>query len=417
MTALFIILQAGMAAFATGNNADVNNYIMQYRSIAVREMIQYGIPASITLAQGILESGSGKSELAVKANNHFGIKCQNDWQGRTVYYDDDAANECFRSYNSAQESFHDHSVFLTTRNRYAALFELDPSDYKGWAKGLKKAGYATNPKYAELLIQLIEDYDLHEYDKMTLADLHTMEQSDGEFQTNAKEATQDAADAVFYFNRIPTVLVKAGDTPESIALAHNLFVKRILVYNDIQIDTKLEPGTHIYLQPKRKKGKEKYHTVQANETMWSISRDAGVDLERLYKYNLMQMGEEPAAGEILYLRKQRKTKVQLQKSPSVAPAATGENQEELPLNAPASDEMEFEKFNSPPAVKDSIEGNGAAGSEQPVPSEEIIHTVQPKETLYSISKTYGVTIEDIATWNALQGDVISVGQQLIVGYK
>ncbi|MFN3940666.1 MAG: glucosaminidase domain-containing protein [Chitinophagales bacterium] len=277
----------------------VLDYIKQYRAIAVREMLTYGIPASITLAQGILESGAGKSELALKSNNHFGIKCHNEWVGEKVYYDDDAANECFRKYNHPQESFHDHSIFLTTRQRYAGLFALEITDYKGWAKGLKSAGYATNPQYAELLIQLIEDYNLHVYDKMSLADVEKLEKEEGTIvyienkNDDKNAAAKNVKAAVFYFNRIPTVLVQENDTPEKIARAHNIYVKRVLNYNDIAINTPLEPGTHFYLQPKRNKGKQKHHVVKEGETMWSISRDEGVALEKLYSYNLMVKGEEP----------------------------------------------------------------------------------------------------------------------------
>lgn len=421
---IYFILNVYIFAFANGNNADVNNYILQYRAIAVREMIEYGIPASITLAQGILESGSGKSELATKSNNHFGIKCQSDWVGNKVYYDDDAANECFRSYNNPQESFHDHSIFLTTRNRYSELFTLEPTDYKGWAKGLKKAGYATNPQYAELLINLIENYKLFEYDGFTLADLNKLEKSDGTnkeyLKENPKEDIASAASVKFYFNRIPTVKVKKGDTPESIALENNIYLKRILSYNDIRINTELEPGTNIYLQPKRKKGIEKYHTVKANETMWSISRDEGVDLERLYIYNLMNKGEEPATGEQLNLRKKRKEKIQLQDpATKLDPEKTLiiENKKaDLELAQPESEEMEFENYNPQTPEIDA--------SEEIIPEvpktlvvEKIMHKVQSKETLYSISKMYEVTVADIQKWNNLNGNTISIGQQLIVGYK
>ena len=145
-------------------NSDVEAYIKKYKGVAIREMKKHGIPASITLAQGILESGSGKSYLAKEANNHFGIKCHEDWKGKRIYHDDDEKNECFRSYKDPDESFRDHSEFLTTRSRYAFLFEESPTDYKAWAKGLKKAGYATNRKYPQLLIDLIEKYELHKYD-------------------------------------------------------------------------------------------------------------------------------------------------------------------------------------------------------------------------------------------------------------
>jgi len=150
-------------------NSDYGAYIAKYKSIAIREMKIYKIPASITLAQGMIESGCGKSKLAINTMNHFGIKCQNDWPGDTYLYDDDEKNECFRKYNSVDESYRDHSLFLTTRSRYAALFTLPLNDYKGWAYGLKKAGYATNPDYANILIRLIETNKLYLFDDSLLS--------------------------------------------------------------------------------------------------------------------------------------------------------------------------------------------------------------------------------------------------------
>lgn len=389
-------------------------------------MIDYGIPASITLAQGILESGAGKSELAMKSNNHFGIKCHTDWAGQTVYYDDDAANECFRKYNQPQESFHDHSLFLTSRDRYADLFQLDRTDYKGWAKGLKKAGYATNPQYAELLINLIEDYQLYIYDKMDLADLHTLEKTDaiyttGKTETTKKELSSEKA-GVFYFNRIPTVIVREGDTPESIAKEHNIYLKRILSNNDIRVNTPLETGTHIYLQPKRKKGSVKYHVVKAGENMWSISRDEGVAMDRLYLYNLMNKGQEPAPGETLYLRKKRKDPIQL-----AAPASKIQTEKHTELQSkaqeqklvmPDADEMEFENYTEQTLITEETSGEEIIDTPPPAAApEKIMHTVQAKETLYAISKRYDVSIEDLQKWNALKNNNISIGQKLIVGYK
>ena len=155
--------------------ADIYNYIDTYASVAVEKMNQHGIPASITLAQGILESGAGQSDLAKFANNHFGIKCHNDWSGQTYHKDDDAKDECFRKYKSPQESFEDHSHFLK-KNRYAELFTLERTDYKAWAKGLKKAGYATNPQYAERLVKIIEDYQLYRFDNNTYIYLYLLTQ-------------------------------------------------------------------------------------------------------------------------------------------------------------------------------------------------------------------------------------------------
>lgn len=419
---VFICVQ--LSAYATGNSAVILDYIKQYRAIAVREMITYGVPASITLAQGILESGAGKSELALKSNNHFGIKCHNEWAGEKVYYDDDAANECFRKYSHPQESYHDHSLFLTTRQRYAALFALDVTDYKGWAKGLKSAGYATNPQYAELLIKLIEDYNLHEYDLMTLADVEKLEKEEGtiayieknndEKNTDKTVATKKVKAEVFYFNRIPTVIVQENDTPEKIAKAHNIYVKRVLNYNDIAINTPLEPGTHFYLQPKRYKGTHKHHTVKEGETMWSISRDEGVALDKLYSYNLMLKGEEPQTGEVLNLRKKRKDTVKIVTPESNKKTAT--KAETVSPPAVKDDEMEFENFNEPDITVQPEKISTPIAKPQTETS-PITHEVLPKETLYSISKKYNVTVDELIAWNNLEGNTIAIGQMLIVGFK
>ncbi|MGP1514909.1 MAG: glycoside hydrolase family 73 protein [Bacteroidales bacterium] len=158
---LFIFSFLGFVmTFAQNKNTVTENYIIKYRDIAIANEQQYGIPACITLAQGIIESGSGRSSLSKESNNHFGIKCHSTWQGKRTYKDDDNSNDCFRVYDSAEESFRDHSIFLTKGKRYAFLFDLDINDYKGWANGLKQAGYATNPKYPELLVGVIETYDL-----------------------------------------------------------------------------------------------------------------------------------------------------------------------------------------------------------------------------------------------------------------
>jgi len=401
----------------------VLDYIERYRYIAVEEMVQHGIPASITLAQGILESGSGKSELAAKSNNHFGIKCHTGWTGDRVYHDDDAKGECFRKYKNAEESFHDHSYFLTSRSRYAELFKLKPDDYKGWAKGLKKAGYATNPHYADRLIKLIEDYELYIYDKLTTDQLLAMEENkkfDKEDETEIATADPKGYGInIFYFNRIPTVIVQQGETVQVLADRHTSRIHNFLKYNDITETTKLEPGSKFYLQPKRNKGLEKTHLVAVGESMWTISRDEGVKLQKLYKYNLMEPGQEPAAGEIIHLRKKRDSAPVLRNTQqSIAKPAKVNT--DLIIDEPIEEDdemiMEFESTESTTtkAASSDIEFDDKAIEDELTP---ILHTVEAKETLYSISRQYSTTVDSIKNWNGLTGNDIKIDQQLIVGYK
>ena len=198
----------------------------------MEEMREYGIPASITLAQGILESGAGRGQLSRKSNNHFGIKCHTTWNGARVYHDDDEKGECFRRYEDPDDSFRDHSLFLTSRSRYSKLFDLKKSDYKGWAKGLKKAGYATDPKYPSKLISIIERYDLERFDKMVLG---------GKWEPVQEEVSNASSDQVY--------VVSSGDTLYSIARRFNLTVDKLKAYNKLD-DNLISVGQTLYLQPK-----------------------------------------------------------------------------------------------------------------------------------------------------------------------
>lgn len=260
-------------------------YIDTYKDIAIREMKIYNIPASITLAQGILESGDGQSRLATKANNHFGIKCHSDWKGKRVYHDDDKKGECFRKYKHAEESFRDHSEFLTTRSRYAFLFELDRTDYKGWAKGLQKAGYATSNTYSRMLIRLIEENNLHEYD---LAGL--------EGELLAEERIMQLP------NRARYVVLTEGETLEDLSEIYKRGVKKLLKYNDLTYDAQLEEGDLIFIRKKKWKGKNKYYRVKEGDSMHSIAQQHGIQLSCLYWRNRKPVGWQPKAGESICLK-------------------------------------------------------------------------------------------------------------------
>ncbi|NUM49531.1 MAG: glucosaminidase domain-containing protein [Flavobacteriales bacterium] len=278
------------------------DYIETFKDEAIKEMHRVGIPASITLAQGILESGDGNSVLAKYANNHFGIKCHNNWNGETFFMDDDEKNECFRKYESAYESYKDHSDFLTSRQRYAELFELKITDYKGWANGLKKAGYATNPKYADLLIKLIEDYNLYQFDTFGKAPhkefVHKKEHKE-------KSITTVGIHNISIKNRIKSTICKSADTPEKIAKEFDMAPWQIYRYNDINRGEPLTSGQVIYLQPKRNKAEIDSYTVLQNENMWEISQKHGVKLKKLYKYNNMVRGTQPKTGQVLKLQKRK----------------------------------------------------------------------------------------------------------------
>ncbi|MGB0176999.1 MAG: glucosaminidase domain-containing protein [Owenweeksia sp.] len=278
------------------------SYIEKYRDVAIREMKKFGVPASITLAQGILESGSGQSYLAKRANNHFGIKCHLDWDGKRVYQDDDEKNECFRAYGDPDESFRDHSLFLKNRSRYASLFKEDPTDYKAWAHGLKKAGYATNRKYPTLLIGLIERYELHKYDLEGFK-VDVEEITKNEPGIPAREEIKSYQVNVSK-NYVQYVTAKEGDSFESISKQVDVSVKRLLKYNELEKDESLKSGQRVYLQPKRKKAYRDFevHTVQKGETLHGISQQYGVKVKYLRKRNNLEEDKEPVPGMELELR-------------------------------------------------------------------------------------------------------------------
>ncbi|MEX0980600.1 MAG: glucosaminidase domain-containing protein [Bacteroidales bacterium] len=276
-----------------------DQYVELYADLAMKEMVRTGIPASIKLAQACLESDNGNSRLALDAKNHFGIKCH-DWTGRRVRHDDDERNECFRKYRSVHESFMDHSDFLTTKQRYSALFSLKQDDFKGWARGLKEAGYATSPTYAELLIKIIEDNELYLYDQMVLKGRRVP--GPGVDPVKPLEHRQ-----VLTNNRIEYIVVEPGDTPESLRELMDMYPREIYRYNNISKEALLEPGMVIYLQPKRyraEKGKE-VHVVKEGETMWDISQLYGVKLNRLYKRNNMSQDSAVQPGDQVWLRKRK----------------------------------------------------------------------------------------------------------------
>ena len=279
-------------------NERYQQYIDQYKDIAIDEMHRWKIPASITLAQGIFESEAGQSELARKGNNHFGIKC-NGWEGRKVYHDDDARNECFRAYNSVFDSYEDHSRFLVNGQRYRSLFNLKITDYKGWARGLKAAGYATNPQYADKLIEIIQLYKLYEYDKAKSADRFMVE------HTKDHNVGGAALHPIKIFNKNYYLVARRGDTFKSIGEEVDISYRKIAKYNERSKNDRLTEGEVVWLKKKQKKAPKDYkgrlHYVRQGESMYSIAQSYGIRLKSLYKMNHMSPDDDLHIGQGLKL--------------------------------------------------------------------------------------------------------------------
>lgn len=320
-TIFFSIFIFSVASFGQQSEA-IKNYIEQYKDIAVAEMQRTGVPAAITLAQGIHESGAGQGKLAVIANNHFGIKCKSNWTGESVKHTDDAKNECFRKYVSAEESYRDHSDFLKSGQRYAFLFELDPADYTAWANGLKQAGYATNPKYAPVLIKLIEDYQLQDY---TLLALNKKDLSADEIKKTTASvklipevsANTSKADIIpekkeevqtvypsgeFKINETKVIFLRKGTSFLQVAQQYNIELAKLFEINDMEQTEMCERDQLVYLQRKRTKGNNKFHIVQPGETLHDIAQAEAIRLKNLMELNWLETGMQPAPGETLSLQ-------------------------------------------------------------------------------------------------------------------
>ena len=325
---LYISLLIFSKAFAQ-DSTTVQQYINQYRDIAITEMQRTGVPAAITLAQGIHESGSGKSNLVMRSNNHFGIKCKNTWTGRTVRHDDDASQECFRAYDSAFQSYKDHSDFLRNSQRYAFLFQYDPADYQSWARGLKQAGYATNPRYAPVLISMIEKYRLNDYTlmalnkKMPVSDtaygMYVQVANKGVDVVSFPSATTNTElirqtsntnfnlsntypTGVFNINSCKVLFAEKGTSLLALAIAHKVSMPNLIAWNDMD-ETDIVPENQLlFLEKKQKKGKEQMHEVKPGETLWQISQAEGIRLTNLLQYNQLSDSHIPAIGEKIYLQ-------------------------------------------------------------------------------------------------------------------
>jgi len=327
----------------TAQNSKTAAYIDQYKEIAINEMIRSGVPAAITLAQAVLESQSGESDLVKRSNNHFGIKCKPEWTGARTFHDDDAKGECFRVYDNPEASFKDHSDFLRTRAHYQFLFNLNPTDSEAWAKGLKKAGYATAPTYPQKLIKIIKDYQLDQYNAIALARLNnpapqstefnktastTIEKTNAVAQIQEKERDTETSesetyipaakksneqviskyghlnypDGLFTINNTGVVLVKAGTSLLAVANQYNLSLSKLLLYNDMNDVDILTEDQLIYLERKQKKGENEFHIVKQGETLNDISQLTGVRLESILLYNKLNKSTVPTPGSKVYLK-------------------------------------------------------------------------------------------------------------------
>jgi LysM repeat protein len=365
MNRIIFILFFSFACFFTSSAQDMTaqEYVQKYKDLAIREMKRMGVPAAITLAQGLLETQNGNSDLVKASNNHFGIKCKSTWTAETVSHDDDARGECFRKYKTAEDSYRDHSNFLRGNSRYDFLFDLDPADYKGWAYGLKKAGYATNPRYPEILIKNIEENNLQQYTLEAIDEVPHFDASqyaDDPVKTDADaDLTASVAPISMTINGSKALYVPKGTSLLAVATEHHINLEKLLTINDLSKDGLLDKGQYIFLEKKKKEGEKDFCIAETNETMYDIAQKYGVVLQNLYAYNSLTADDYIVAGTKILLK----------------PANNAESQERITSST---------------------------------------HKVQPKESLYGISKKYGVSVDDLKKWNNLTSDNLQIGQQLII---
>ena len=392
---LFIFLLLLSKAGSAQSPAVIRQYIDTYKEIAMEEMKRTGVPAAITLAQGIHETGAGQSVLVKKSNNHFGIKCKTGWLGESVYHDDDARGECFRKYSDPADSYKDHSDFLKTRSHYAFLFTLDPMDYEGWAWGLKKAGYATNPKYPQILIKLIDQYQLQDYTLFVLGKKEAPAEMWASVNTTEAGATAQSSNTgataapsvaypqgVFKINETEAVYVTKGTPYLVVAEQHRISLARLFEFNDLSPAEVAPADGLLFLHRKRKRGVNETYITTGQETMHQIAQAEGLRLESLLQYNFLKTGMQPAPGSVLYLQKEAPSMPKLAGAQSTRPVFTAMTNNEQ------SNDYPF-----------------------------IVHTVQPKETVYAIAKRYAVTTDAILKWNGLETPSLKTGQQIRISKK
>lgn len=273
-----------------------------YKTIAISEMKRSGIPASVTLSQGILETQSGNSDLVKRSNNHFGIKCKKSWTGESVTHTDDAPNECFRKYPKAEDSFKDHSDYLKTSSRYAALFQLEASDYRGWAHGLRQAGYATNPRYPQILISNIEKYNLQQYDNASV--LESKPDTVGLIEAGfpSQISVDDALAGKTNLNGLKSLFILKGTSSAVIAAKADMPLSKLLEYNDLATESLITDDQWIYLEPKSKEGNRDFYTAPKKQSLSEVSQINGVQLSALMLYNNLKADHTARRGDKIKLR-------------------------------------------------------------------------------------------------------------------
>jgi LysM repeat protein len=399
LTIIIFFIFSGKILFAQSAEV-IQKYIDTYKDIAIEEMNRTGVPAAITLAQGIHETSAGQSDLVRKSNNHFGIKCKAEWSGPSVTHDDDARGECFRKYDDPMDSYKDHSDFLRTRSHYAFLFKLDPTDFEAWAYGLKKAGYATNPRYPQILIKLIRDYNLEDYtlialnrktDNSNVTLVNTGASRDVNSQSIPAVSIETVSpvqypSGLFKINETKVIFISKGTSYLKVAEENEISLSRLFEFNDLHSSLDIaQVDQLLFLQRKRKKGAGEYHIVMQGETLHDIAQNEGIRMESLLGYNFLKYGMQPKAGEKLYLQND---------APSMPKLVTDD----------PSPVVAYTKGPSAPV--------GFANEVKTV-----FHTVQPKETLFAISRKYEVSVDDIIKWNELQSNDLRTGQQLRINKK
>lgn len=391
-------------------------YIEQFSAIAISEMHRTGIPASIKLAQGILESNAGASSLAIKANNHFGIKCGNAWRGKKMYRKDDDRNRkgqlvksCFREFDSAEASYIAHSEFLKDPNkhyRYGSLFKLSRKNYKGWAHGLKKAGYATNPRYPQLLIKIIEQYQLYQFDEEI-----PQYQADEEIIVDQRPADKfvppppsRGVRIVEYENKAKYTVSIVGDTPIALAKAMGVSPGQIIKYNE-EIQRRGEqliPGERIFLENKKGKfkGVQRYHITKPGERLIDISNHYGVKVKSLRKRNGLDKNDEPASGQKIYLQGKNPRRVK----------TIGETSQRS-STAFLWKESETPQGPAPRPTRPTVQTDQAVFPNQGE-TDFVEYTVKPKDTLYAIARQHGTSVDILKKLNNLDAPTIHPGQLL-----
>ena len=351
-------------------------YVQMNKDVAIREMKRMGVPAAIKLAQGILETENGNSELLKKSNNHFGIKCKSTWTSGGVSHDDDEKGECFRVYKNAEESYRDHSNFLRGNQRYAFLFKLDPKDYKAWAYGLKKAGYATNPRYPQMIIKYIEDNNLQQYTLEGMSEVAIFDPSKYTDDPEQKQQPEETTAAVpstekVTINGSKAIYAPKGTSLLAIATNNRIKLEKLMEYNDLLEEGLLDQSQYIFLEKKSKEGDKDFVVLQKDESLYDIAQNNGVQFDRLLEYNGLREDQQLAVGLRIYLKPGKKDVALLYDKTIVNPSSSKNT-----------------------AFK--------------------THAVQPKEGLYAISKKYGVTVAQLRDWNQLPDDNLKVGQELII---